>query len=436
MIRVDKEVGVIKKKTHDEYVNELAVKNPNVEVVGKYIDANTKIMHCCLIHNIYWKFKPASALQGCGCKICKKEKFKKSKTKNHEQYVNEVKKINPHIKVIGTYSDAKTPIEHFCEKHNIFWYPLPTNVLKGNGCVECGKEKIRSKNRRTHIEYIEELKTVNPNIICLEKYMGANTPILHKCKIDGYEWKAIPEGIICGKKCPKCIGNLKKTHDKYIKELGITNSDIEVIGKYVNSYTPILHKCKIDGYEWLVCPSSILSGTGCPKCAGNIRLTHEEYVKELQEYNPDLEAIGKYVNMKTSILHRCLIHNYEWNVFPSVALAGCGCPKCNESRGEKQIRLWLEKNNIRYTFQHSFEDCCDIKPLPFDFYLLNKNICIEYDGKQHFEPIDYFGGEDRFKYQIKHDNIKNEYCKNNGISLLRIPYYKNVEEELNNFLFI
>ena len=63
---------------------------------------------------------------------------------------------------------------------------------------------------------------------------------------------------------------------------------------------------------------------------------------------------------------------------------------------------------------------------------------IEYDGEQHFRPIEYFGGQKKFELQQKHDTIKNEYCKNNGIPLLRIPYFKydNIEEELNNFLFI
>ncbi len=200
----------MKKKTHEEYVAELAIKNPNIEAIGKYMDAKTKIKHHCLIHDTYLDFKPSSALQGCGCYLCKKEKFNQSKTKTHEQYVNEVKKISPHIKVMEKYIDAKTAIKHYCERHNVYWNPLPTNVLRGNGCTECGKEKIGDKNRRTHNEYIKELEKVNPNIICLEKYVNANTSILHKCKIDGYEWKTIPEGILYGKKCPKCVGNIKK----------------------------------------------------------------------------------------------------------------------------------------------------------------------------------------------------------------------------------
>lgn len=114
------------------------------------------------------------------------------------------------------------------------------------------------------------------------------------------------------------------------------------------------------------------------------------------------------------------------------------CPQCNESKGEKKIRLWLEKNNIPYKKQEKFDNCRDIKPLPFDFYLPTFNIAIEYDGRQHFEPIEFFGGQEYFESVKMHDGLKNEYCKNNGIPLLRIPYFKfdNIEEELNNFLFI
>lgn len=60
-------------------------------------------------------------------------------------------------------------------------------------------------------------------------------------------------------------------------------------------------------------------------------------------------------------------------------------------------------------------------------------MCIEYDGIQHFKAIDYFGGEDGFlKYQAR-DNIKNNFCKTNNISLLRIRYDQSVQDILNNF---
>lgn len=311
MIHADKEVRVIKKKTHEEYVVELTVKNPNLEVVDKYIDANTKILHHCIAHNLYWKIKPSSVLQGCGCEICKKEKFRGKRTKTHEQYVKEVLQISPDIVVEGKYIDAKTPIRHYCKKHDIFWNPLPTNVLKGNGCIECGKEKTGDKNRKGHGQYISELFKINPDINVIDTYINAYTPILHKCLIDNYEWKTAPANILSGRGCPKCAGNIKRTHEGYIKEAKDINANIEVLESYISGNTPILHKCKKHNIQWMVAPSSILQGSSCAECgkeksrASKI-MSHNQYVEKMKNINPGNIAIEEYNGSQIPILHRCM----------------------------------------------------------------------------------------------------------------------------------
>ena len=98
----------------------------------------------------------------------------------------------------------------------------------------------------------------------------------------------------------------------------------------------------------------------------------------------------------------------------------CGC--LNKSKGEMYIEEILKDNNIDYIPQKRFDDCKDEKTLPFDFYLPQYNVCIEYDGSQHFEPVQYWGGEKRFKELVLHDLIKDTYCKSNDIKLIRIPY--------------
>jgi very-short-patch-repair endonuclease len=78
------------------------------------------------------------------------------------------------------------------------------------------------------------------------------------------------------------------------------------------------------------------------------------------------------------------------------------------------------------------------RKLPFDFYLTDKKICIEYDGEQHYKPIEKFGGDKSLNRVKKNDELKNQYCNQNGIKLIRIPYTmnnKNIEpyiiQELN-----
>lgn len=104
----------------------------------------------------------------------------------------------------------------------------------------------------------------------------------------------------------------------------------------------------------------------------------------------------------------------------------CGC--LNKSKGEIYIEEVLKENGIIFIPQMRFDDCRNIRPLPFDFYLPNNQICIEYDGRQHSESVKFWGGEKRFEDRKINDSIKDEYCKHNNIELIRIPYTMNKDE--------
>lgn len=109
---------------------------------------------------------------------------------------------------------------------------------------------------------------------------------------------------------------------------------------------------------------------------------------------------------------------------------GQRCPDCTniESRGEFQVRQYLESHNFQFIPQYRFYDCRTSVPLPFDFYLINDNTAIEYDGIGHYIPIqrgsmtfeDAKEALEKIQYR---DRIKTDYCKNNGIKLIRIPYW-------------
>jgi very-short-patch-repair endonuclease len=96
---------------------------------------------------------------------------------------------------------------------------------------------------------------------------------------------------------------------------------------------------------------------------------------------------------------------------------------------------FLEKNNIDYIYQKTYYDCISTigNKLKFDFYLPDYNICVEYDGEQHFKPIDYFGGVESFNRQRERDITKNNYCLENNIKLIRLSFkdYDKIENILN-----
>lgn len=113
-----------------------------------------------------------------------------------------------------------------------------------------------------------------------------------------------------------------------------------------------------------------------------------------------------------------------------------GCPYCNQSKGELRIQNWLDKHLIVYKAQFRFKECKDKRSLPFDFYLPTYNICIEFQGKQHYDQNYYKWRNNsfkNFKTQQKHDQIKRDFCKNKGIKLLEIKYNEEVENKLENF---
>lgn len=114
-------------------------------------------------------------------------------------------------------------------------------------------------------------------------------------------------------------------------------------------------------------------------------------------------------------------------------ITSCGC--AIQSSGERCVLSVLEECCISFVEQYSFSDCKYKQSLRFDFAIFNDErliYLIEYDGKQHFEPIEWFGGIEGFKKTKIRDNIKNEFCKNRNIPLLRLPYTLSEEEIKQN----
>lgn len=148
-----------------------------------------------------------------------------------------------------------------------------------------------------------------------------------------------------------------------------------------------------------------------------------------------------YIHSQTKVCIICPNHGEFWQI-PKSHLHGSGCPKCKTSKGELLVEKILEKHNIEYINQKTFDDCKDKILLRFDKYIPSYNLCIEYDGLHHFQPV-IFGKMSKnesyknFKETQKRDKIKNNYCKNQNIPILRIKYTlspKQVENKILEFI--
>lgn len=140
-----------------------------------------------------------------------------------------------------------------------------------------------------------------------------------------------------------------------------------------------------------------------------------------------------YTTTINKVIITCPLHG-DFMQKPNSHLCGSGCPMCYESKGEKEVSKFLNRNNINYSRQHKFEDCKNKFKLPFDFYIASKRMCIEFDGIQHFQPIDYFGGLPAYETLKINDKIKSDYCEENYINLIRIKYTDDVNKILSDNL--
>jgi hypothetical protein len=198
---------------------------------------------------------------------------------------------------------------------------------------------------------------------------------------------------------------------------------------YINSKIKVKIVCLKHG-EFEQKPNDHLTGNGCSLC-GNKNLSLDSIIEKGRIKHGDKYDYSniEFVNNKTKINIKCPIHG-EFKQRIDHHLAGAGCPVCKESRGEREIKKILNGNNIEYVWQKRFKECRDKKPLPFDFYLPNENICIEFNGRQHYIPVEYWGGaENLIKQKIK-DDIKINFCKKNNISLIIITDIKEIKQKL------
>jgi len=239
-----------------------------------------------------------------------------------------------------------------------------------------------------------------------------------------------------GQKCKKCFNDKEslgfEEFEKKAKHKH-NNKYVYDYNKYINNKTPIKITCPIHGvFEQR--PDAHLQGNGCIKCAYEYRreLFQNKNVidafKLVHDDNYDYSLV-EYINNKTKVKIICPIHG----VFKQTSynhLRGFGCNICKLSVGEKKIIDYLKENKIEFIQQKTFKDCKIIKFLFYDFYLPEYNICIEFDGRQHFESVEYWGGEIGLKERQFRDKYKTQYCKDNNIKLIRIRYDENVVEKL------
>jgi hypothetical protein len=299
----------------------------------------------------------------------------------------------------------------------------------------------RSTKKLTTDEFIKRAKEIHGDEYDYSnaEYVNNKTPVKIICSKHG-EFEQIPKTHLLGRGCSKCKGGIKSnTEDFLIKAENLYGDKYDYSEvNYVNNRIPVKIKCPIHGW-FEQSPMRFLQGHTCKKCgfekrADSHRYDTEKFIELSKQVHGDKYdySESEYNGSRVPVKIICSKHG----AFYSVAhnhLVGAGCPICRESKGEIIVANILTKNKIEFDRIHTFDDCTNelkgryCRKLTFDFYLPNNNVCIEYDGEQHYKPYGTDTGKKLVKTQ-KNDKLKNKYCEENGIKLIRIPYTMKKED--------
>lgn len=334
--------------------------------------------------------------------------------KSTDEFINQCNIIHNYKYLYDNtiYTKSKNKVIITCKIHGDFTQ-VSNSHLMGMGCIKCGYNNDRIYNHKYDTcGFIEESKRIwgDKYDYSLVEYKNIKTKV-----------KIIHDGII--------YEQTPSLHLRFPVE-GYLNQDIFIkksIKKWGDKYdyslvnfTNCHNKVKIihDGIIYEQLPNNHLNYA--PEKI--LRKSQEEFISESKEFHGNKYSYDKvlYTNGLNKVTLVCPKHG-DFLQSPNVHLRS-GCPHCNESKGEKEISKFLNKYNIINNRQHKFHDCKNILQLPFDFFIPHIRTCIEFDGIQHYEPVEYFGGLKAYESLKINDKIKSDYCEDNYISLIRIRY--------------
>lgn len=348
-----KEITQMLTKTHEGFAKELQQINPNIEVIGKYVNSHTKIEFHCRVCGNNWKAAPQSLINRSGCPRCAI-----SGTSFMEQFLyfalehalGEGKVVSRDKKAIGRELDILLPEYRLAiEPGGWFWHK--------DKLFEDGKKRDLCLSKGIRLILIYD--TVPADIA--ENTQEEDCFLFTDSLAEEAKHKTLKE--LVGKILAFCDPNLKldfqeeqwrqvaskalkyskrMSHDEFVEKMVEVNPTIEITGLYVDRLTKIEARCKVCSHEWNAIPQNLLRGHNCPKCAKKTRAkkqtkTHERFVEELQRKHLNIEPLEHYTHGNVEIEFQCTECGHVWGARPNKALLSKGCPECSKrNRGVKR----------------------------------------------------------------------------------------------------
>lgn len=357
-----------------------------------------------------------------------------------------------------SYKNNSTKMKFRCSCGNIDEKSY-ARFSKAPNCTECSSENSLKQLKPAKIFSYDEVKKFienNSNCSLLSTTYKRNDEKLNFLCDCGEIFSASFAKFKDRNKrqCNTCsttaIKNKLKFSYEEAKSFVENESECKLISEtYINNSKPLSFLCKCgENFSVSFAKFKDKNQRQCYSCGQKLKIDQHkldiEEVKRILEENGCELMSTVYINMKSPIIIKCECGELFSTILDTFKREN-GKKKCDscvnrQSALSSIVENFLKDNNIFYRKEYRIDDCRNINPLPFDYAVLNHKSelrgLIEVDGQQHFKPVPIFGGEEKFLEQQKRDKIKNDYCKENKINLLRIPYFevKNIEKILREHL--
>lgn len=297
------------------------------------------------------------------------------------------------------YINNRSKVIIICKNHGEFSQKAVSH-LAGKGCSLCASQKcaiIAQEKALSLSEFIEKSREKHGDKFdySMVEYKNTKQNIKIICPIHGlFEQRA--GAHLSGSGCLDCKkAKSTKTIDDFIPEFNIVHKNKYNYEQsiYVNNRTKIKIICPDHG-EFYCTPAHHREGRSCKECMKSKFKTKDHILidsfNKVHNYRYNYDKV-EYKNQREKIIVICPVHG-DFECISTNHLKGSGCPKCNFSKGECEIKNILSKYGLNYIAEKRFSTCVSAKgkQLRFDFYLPEFDILVEYQGIQHYEPVAYF----------------------------------------------
>lgn len=369
------------------------------------------------------------------------------KKKTHEEFIKEIHNYNSNVDVLSTYINVHTPVKFKCRVCGYEWQSTPHSMKRSHAvCLQCiGKAVTPNFFRKRVFDEVGEEYSI------LSDYVDTNTPVEFKHVVCGTTFKMKPISFFksqtkCSNKDCKHKIHAKINEDKFAKRVDSLGYIIK--SEYLGIDEMMIFECKKCHTNFKLNKASKIyesvETSHCPNCSSIERILSfaDKFTQAFNNmFGDEFEIVSEYKGCDNpiKILHkRCgnISEYYRASRTLTDYLYPCKC--CNITKGEKSIMNYLDNNSIIYEHQKKYDNLFGVNNgyLSYDFYIERENLLIEFQGKQHYEAIEDFGGQEYFEIQQEHDKRKHQYAKDNNIKLLEIAYwdFENIEEILSREL--